>query len=254
MSPVPHEPFADLAAAYAIGGLDGDEQARFEAHLRSGCTECDRAVAEHREALVEVARGLAEPPPPRVRRLLVERLARESAVRRPPARFWRGIRWAASVAVAAGLLASLVSVYVSSQYESRIGQMAREAAALREQVQQQLLALALLRDPETLVVQLNGLEPSPNARARMIWHGRDGGVLLTSDLPPAPHGKAYELWVIAAGKPVGAGVFNVDDEGKGGIRVAPIPNVSVVDQFAVTLEPAGGVSAPTGPMYLASAR
>jgi hypothetical protein len=184
----------------------------------------------------------------------LEGLERERAARRPPLRFWRGLRWAASVAVAAGLLASLVSVYVSALYEGRIGQMAREAVALREQVQQQTLALALLRDPTTQVVQLSGLEPSPNARGRMIWNEREGGLLVTSELPPAPRGKAYELWMIAGGTPIPAGVFTVDDEGKGGVRMPPIPDAPAVDRFAVTLEPAAGVPAPTGPMYLASSR
>ena len=34
-------------------------------------------------------------------------------------------------------------------------------------------------------------------------------------------------------------------------RLPPLPGVDKVDVFAVTLEPAGGVPAPTGLMYLA---
>ena len=112
--------------------------------------------------------------------------------------------------------------------------------------------LAILRDPATQVVTLNGLAPSPEARARMLWNEKEGGLLVAAGLPPAPTGKAYQLWAIAGqGAPVPAGVFTVNPGGTGSLRVPALPGVSRVDVFAVTLEPAGGVPAPTGPMYLA---
>jgi anti-sigma-K factor RskA len=46
-------------------------------------------------------------------------------------------------------------------------------------------------------------------------------------------------------------VFTVNPGGTGSLRVPALPGVSRVDVFAVTLEPAGGVPAPTGAMYLA---
>jgi anti-sigma-K factor RskA len=248
----PHEPLADLAAAYSLGALDAEDLVRFEEHLRSGCAECRRALADHRDALVQVARAVGAPPPPRARRRLMERVGRGRARRPASGRFWSGFRWAASVAVAAGLLAAVISTFVSARYEARLGQMAREVAALREQMQQQLVALTLLRDPVTRVVALAGLAPSPNARGRMIWHEVQGGVLVAADLPPVPPGQIYELWAIVEGKPIPAGLFTVDGEGRGGVRVAALPGAPRVDQFAVTLEPAGGAPAPTGPMYLAS--
>ena len=47
-----------------------------------------------------------------------------------------------------------------------------------------------------------------------------------------------------------AGVFSVDASGTGSLSVAPLPGVSAVNAFAVTLEPAGGLPAPSGEMYL----
>ena len=73
-----------------------------------------------------------------------------------------------------------------------------------------------------------------------------------ADLPPPPAGKVYELWAIAGGKPLPAGLFTVDAEGKGSLAVAPLAGVATVEVFAVTLEPAEGVQSPTGAMYLAS--
>ena len=65
-------------------------------------------------------------------------------------------------------------------------------------------------------------------------------------------GKVYELWTISAGQPRPAGVFTVDASGRATHPVAPTR--APVDVFAVTLEPEGGVPAPTGPIVLASAK
>ena len=245
-----HEPFGELTAAHALGSLGGGDLARFEAHL-AGCAECERLLGEYREALVGLAADVRQPPPGRAKRDMMARVGRRRA-RGAGERFWSGLRWAASVAVAAGLLASVAATYVSGRYESQLGQMAREVAALRGQVGQQRLALALLRDPATQVVLLAGLTPSPQARGRLIWNEHAGGLLVAADLPPAPPGKAYELWAMVGARPLPIGVFGVDAEGKGSLRVAPLAGARRVNRFAVTLEPAQGVPVPTGQTYLAT--
>jgi anti-sigma-K factor RskA len=141
---------------------------------------------------------------------------------------------------------------VSTSYERRLEALGQEAAVLKAELDRQAAVLAILRDPATQVVALSGLAPSPAARARMMWHDKAGGLLVAAGLPPAPPDKAYQLWAIAGGgAPVPAGVFTVDAGGTGSLRVPPLPGVSRVDVFAVTLEPAAGVPAPTGAMYLA---
>src|SRR5207237_8693319 len=75
-----------------------------------------------------------------------------------------------------------------------------------------------------------------------------------ANLPPPPPSKAYELWTIGEGAPRPAGVFRVDAEGRATHRVEPVEGGKPVKVFAVTLEPEGGVPAPTGPMVLASAK
>jgi anti-sigma-K factor RskA len=86
----------------------------------------------------------------------------------------------------------------------------------------------------------------------VIWNERGGGLLVAAGLPPAPAGKTYQLWAIVGKQaPVSAGVFSVDAKGSGSLRVPTLAGVGKVDVFAVTLEPAGGLPAPSGPMYLA---
>ena len=77
-------------------------------------------------------------------------------------------------------------------------------------------------------------------------------------LASAPGGPASEYGLHVAyalagkGAPTPTGVFTVDAKGVGSLRVAPMQAAGAVDTFAVTLEPAAGVPAPTGAMYLAS--
>ena len=47
-----------------------------------------------------------------------------------------------------------------------------------------------------------------------------------------------------------AGVFSVDAAGRALLRLPALPADQTFDAFAVTLEPAGGVPKPTGPMHL----
>ena len=155
-------------------------------------------------------------------------------------------------AVAASIAGIAVGLAVSTVYERRLEAFGREAAALRGELQRQQATLALLQDPTTQIVALAGLEPAPSARARMLWSAPTGGLFVAAGLPPAPEGKAYQLWAIAGkNAPVSAGVFGVDARGSASVAVPPLPGVSGVDVFAVTLEPAGGLAAPSGPMYLA---
>ena len=157
-----------------------------------------------------------------------------------------------AVAIAAGLASIAAGLVLTTGYDRRAAQLAQEAAALKQEAERQQSLLALLRDPATRVVTLSGLEPAPNATARMFWHATAGGLLVAQGLKQAPEGRAYELWAIAGtNAPVPAGVFTVDARGVGSVRVAPMPAGGAVDGFSVTLEPAAGAPAPTGVTYLA---
>jgi hypothetical protein len=156
-----------------------------------------------------------------------------------------------SVAMAAGLAAVVVGWTVSATYEKRLDALARDADQLQAELRGQQAVVGILRDPATQVVTLGGLPPAPAARARMMWHEKAGGLFDVTGLPAPPAGKAYQLWAIAGSNaPVSAGVFSVDASGVGNLSVRPLPGVTTVDAFAVTLEPAGGLPAPSGEMYL----
>jgi anti-sigma-K factor RskA len=283
-----HEPFAELAPAYALGALDGEERARFEAHLAAGCPACEAVVRDYGEVLAGLGAAAAPvAPPPAVRARLLERLATEPGLPRrepaprpappptpaPPARSPRPapparatapprsrlgwpLAWAATLAAAAAVVAYLWTTVgdlrrEAAMREAQIAALRTRLAALAGEAARQQEQLALLRAPETSVVALAGQPPSPSAHGRMWWHGQSRrGLFVTSGLPPAPPDKTYQLWVISDGKPISAGVFAVDPGGSGVLPVGPIPDAARAEAFAVTLEPAGGLPAPSGSMYL----
>ncbi len=161
---------------------------------------------------------------------------------------------AASIAVAA-LLVTLAVLW------QRNNQLRTELARLSETVNQTQQELArtradreLLAAPEAQTATLAGTKVAERAHARLTFDARTGrAMLMAADLPPAPAGKAYQLWFIAAGKPPMPGsLFRPDATGHAEMHETIPPEGRTASVFAVTLEPAEGVSAPTGEMYLKS--
>ncbi len=252
-----HDTYETLASGYALGTLDGEDLAQFQAHLAEGCAACTAALRETEATLALLA--CATPPvmpPAHVRQALVARIAATGRRRAGPVPRPRWFPWVAG-AVAAALLAFFTGMFVAARYEARLGQAAREVVALRQRVQRQQAAvyhvIDLLREPGTSVLPLRGQGPAPEASASLLWNDRSGGHLLVASLTPLPSDKTYELWTISGGTPRPAGLFTVDASGRGGHFVDPVPG-GRPEVFAVTIEPAGGVPAPTGPIVLASSK
>jgi len=251
----------ELAAGYALGALDTGDRARFEALLDAGDAEARAALRDFEATVRDVVAEAAEVPPPAVKAALMARIDGESGSRAevtqilsaPRAAAPRRSLWTVALAgaIAAGIAAIAVGLVVSTVYDRRIDQLGRQQVELQQELARQQELVAILQDPATRTVALTGLPAAPDARGRMLWHATAGGLLVAQGLPPVPPGKAYELWAISGKEaPVPAGVFTVDARGVGSIRVAPVAGGAAPDTFAVTLEPAGGVSAPTGSMYL----
>jgi anti-sigma-K factor RskA len=78
-------------------------------------------------------------------------------------------------------------------------------------------------------------------------------MLVASNLPSLPQGKAYQLWFIVGNKaPMPGKTFAPNSTGQGVIKEQMPREALNSPVFAVTVEPAGGVAAPTGPIYLSS--
>ena len=253
-----HDAWIGQADVYALGALDGEELAQFEAHLATGCAICAERLRETREALTLLPRSLPPVvPPPPLRARVLERIGAErpvagaSVALRPERRRDRVLWWAgwAGLAAAAALLV-VVNLQLSTTRQELRALQGR-LATLQTQLAEREETLRFLSDPSVRYVSLGGLKPTPDASAWLLWNpATRQGLLLARGLPSAPTGQAYELWAIAGAEPVPAGVFPVDAAGRALLRLASLPAGHTFDAFAVTLEPAGGVAKPTGPMHL----
>jgi len=108
----------------------------------------------------------------------------------------------------------------------------------------------LVADDELIV---DGVDLGAGATAKLAYDKNGHAMLMADKLPKVPQGKAYQLWFIVGKNPPMPGkTFVPDDTGKGMLedQVPAIAMDSAV--FAITMEPVGGVDAPTGPIYLRS--
>lgn len=110
----------------------------------------------------------------------------------------------------------------------------------------------IFSSPYAKMATLNGTDMAKNAYA-MVFVEPDTrrGFFYANNLPALPAGKTYQLWVITdTPKPVSAGVFSLDRGRKGRVMIQNVPEVAKIKQFAVSLEPKGGLPQPTGSIYL----
>ncbi len=123
---------------------------------------------------------------------------------------------------------------VRAEYERELG--ARERAA------------GILSADDVRAVALRGVGPGASARARAYMSPSHGMILTAEGLPDLPADRSYQLWAIVAGQPVSAGVFERAPSGRARL-IGDMP-AGGIEALAVTVEPAGGLPAPTGAQYL----
>jgi anti-sigma-K factor RskA len=248
-----HDELGELAALYALGALTGPERHAFEAHLGS-CTTC---LAELRSFTTVVDRlAFAAPvvsPRPAVREHTLASLRprdRALPTLHDKRTLNRGARWA-WLAAAAMLVISVGLTVYSASLRERIRLLERQVADALRSTEAARVRLAVLTAPDLTDVALAGQAPAQRASGRALWSRSRGVVFAASSLPALPPGRTYQLWYLTSGAPVSAGVFEPEPDGRA-IAFFPTPELTAAPSgFAVSLEPEGGVPAPTGAIYLA---
>ena len=217
----------ELAAAYALDALDGDDKAAFERHLAS-CEQCAAELAAFRETAATLAYAVEAPapPPPHLRTRILEAARAERPNVIPLRRRWAMPALATTAAVAAVAALALGVWNISLANERDEERSAREATER---------ALALTADPDATLAALTGAEGT------LVVGAGGTAALVVCRLAEAPAGKTYEAWVIADDRPQPAGVF----DGGAGCRAVPLERrVPTGATVAVTVED-GRVEQPT---------
>jgi anti-sigma-K factor RskA len=138
-----------------------------------------------------------------------------------------------------------------AQLSSQLGEARGRLDATGSELARARFESELLAAPDSRTARLSGTEVARSARAKLTFNDATGeAILVASQLPAAPAGKAYQLWYIAGGKPLPGSVFTPDPSGRGELRSSIPPEGRRAEIFAVTLEPAGGLPAPSGEIYL----
>lgn len=113
---------------------------------------------------------------------------------------------------------------------------------------------ALLRRPDAKVVSMAASDMGKGASGVLLYNPVTQKVwLYSANLPECPSGTAYQLWAIDQ-KPVSLGSFHIDAGEMAHLLVKRLPEFEKVRKFAVSLEPAGGRSQLSGPIYLIGQR
>ena len=210
--------FTDLCELYALGALDPEERAEFEAHL-PGCADCRAGLTQAIELneMILSATPRVEPSPQLRRRVL-------AGFGQPVKDRSRGVAWTLTLAAAATLILAFAW---NLEHKAHLADNV-ELTRLRE-IQQ------ILEAPATKQVTFG---PQPAAPHGSIFvHQKLGMILIADGLPAPPPGWTYESWVVPKdGAPQPIEAFRAPD-GRGiSLLRSPLP-VDQMKAVAVSLEP-----------------
>ncbi|MFP5335529.1 MAG: anti-sigma factor domain-containing protein [Actinomycetes bacterium] len=219
-----------LTGAYALDAVDDVERARVERHL-GRCESCAAEVRSFTETAALLATGAHASPPPGLRARVLDEASRtrqlppEVHAPAPGGRAAPANRWLAVAAASALVLAVALGGVAWQQRQS-----AQELAAVAEAMSE------VLTDPGRQVVDTT----FASGRGTVVVSG-DRVVLVGTDVPAPPDGRAYQLWFIGADGPRPAGMLTRAD----GRFWADATGIEAGEAVGVTVEPAGGSEQPT---------
>jgi hypothetical protein len=239
-----HDELKDLYELYVLGVIDGEEKIELEQHLAAKCPQCEAGLRQALQfsslfgtlpAAVEPSRGLR-------RRVLAS-----VGVEPKSSRLWLGALAALSACLLIGVVVLAVDNTRRKDELAGVQTQLRETSNDRARIEE---VLRFLNEPETEQVVFGKGQVQP-PRGRIFVNPR-GVALIATNLPPAPPGKTYELWVVPkTGAPIPAGLFQSDAQGNASyLRTSPV-DLSGTKAIAVSVEPAAGSQTPTTVVFAA---
>ncbi|MBV8296822.1 MAG: anti-sigma factor [Acidimicrobiia bacterium] len=239
-----HDQAAEFLGAYALDAVEVDERDALDRHLNE-CPRCRAEVADHRrvasflgsaggrapDGLWDRIAGSLEEAPPELKLAPVVPLRERRAV---------SLRVGAVVAgVAAAVIAllGLEVVHLNRQVDHLAAPERADTALLTA-------ATHALADPRATRVSMRSADGGRSAEIALAADGT--GFLVADDLPALAVDRTYQLWALANGQKISAGVLGARP-GIVAFHYAP----AGLSGFAVTDEQAGGVvSTQNAPVLL----
>lgn len=261
---------------YALGGLPEGEVEALKTHL-AGCGECAMKLAQSRGSTAMLAFTAKQERPAgtikaelmaRVRanrerdehyawplptkEPVVESTTGETMTSKPTgARVWWN--WVLVPTAVALALLSLALSWQNRRVSQALEKQRQAMQALLHDREQTEKLVGVLAAADTITVKLaSAAEPVGNGVVK--YNSRLGVMVYSAQLPPAPAGKTYQMWLVPAnGAALSAGLLEKREHAAGHVWTAEVRANTEAKAFVVTLEPAGGVPQPTGPKVLVGA-
>ena len=228
---------------YVLGLAEEDESREIRQHLDRGCEVCMRELSRARELAAMVGgTAVIAAPPAALRRRILASVGVEA----------RRLGWWAPVWGVAAVTSLAVAAFVALFFRGREVDLAQQLVDSREQVRNQTIeltrlteAFAILNGPDTTEASF-GKGPQQPPKGRVFVNPAQGVLLIASNLPPAPNGKTYEMWLLPKrGMPMPAGLFQSQNDGTALYVRRGTVNLNGTNAVAVTLENAAGAPQPT---------
>lgn len=120
-------------------------------------------------------------------------------------------------------------------------QMANDYNTVNQRLDKIETDIKVIDNPSFSRVVMKGTDNAPDAMAYVYWNADTKEVYLSiQNMKALSQENQYQLWAIVDGKPVDAGVFDVNFAG-----LLKMKDLTGAAAFAVTVEPRGGKAAPT---------
>jgi hypothetical protein len=232
---------------YALALAENPERDEIRAHLDLGCEVCLAQMKRARE-MTALLGAISAPAAisPRLRRRILASVGAGQ----------RSFGWTPFLAGS-----TIMCLAAAFYFGGREWDFSREVLRLNEQSRSQIIeitrlngAFAILDGPDTTVASFG--EKTGQPKGKVFCNLTLGCLLIASNLPQAPAGKAYELWFIPKAKgasPIRAGIFQSESDGTAiDVRRGPV-DMDATAALAVTMEADTGVDVPTStPVIVAS--
>jgi anti-sigma-K factor RskA len=242
-----------LLAGYALGITSEAENREAEALLEDYPELIKELDAyRHVSQMVLLATPPVEPPPA-VWDGILSRIEADAPTlpQHQPAERLHEIFVAPRLRLSPALAAVLAAVFlgVVGLLGAEVNRLRQQEAALLSEIDQQQLALTLMRSRDVGWVRMN--DPASADNPSFAWlvysPGEQSGVILASGFPETQPDMAYQLWANGANGRVSLGLFDVDANGSGSITFQLPDDLTNFNTMGITMEPAEGSPGPTSP-------
>ncbi len=251
-----------IIESYLLGNASADEAAIFECVLKNN-KEVRLAFEETQKTLEDFATAQSIVPPKELKQKIWDKIQeqnREEIPKKNPeistfeiqkeyqqeVKLSKNANWkyyavAASLLLLASLLGNLFWFNNQKNDQEKISKLQSEKQIQTQKINDLNQRWDIISNPNISIVNLKGVEKHKDSKATVFWNQSTKEVFLNAEnLPETPEGMQYQLWAIADGKPVNAGMYSDEKDSK-----ISLSNIENAQAFAITLEKEGGSATPT---------